>query len=802
MARIPKTGKRKKSKSSPTGPGFDPSDYALYLDRDKQETRLLDVRETCRHLAWRIAHFLDDARSSDKYAKDFFQFMSSQQIRVAFRKNENEAQEMLYELIGMSGIAIPACMICPEASSDFLREHISGFNDHLHDEIRSGLYRDLDVIPETASAEQPAFFHKPTTADLKTRSEPIRAAMKEGLEQKYLGSTGGHVLSAMKEADFDTSTKIWSALPYSKTFFALPDGRFAKRENSQKSTFFFNPISAPSIDEAVDQIFGSGSFTTVGKPVFLEKFRGLRRKETKTEIYKFGPEGNRREPMKSVKDKCVAAFGTKDGSCVAWLDAKTYSMGTILDQRIRALPLDIDDFELSREYNLETELGAAFEEVRSALPHAFQGVRYLGSLSSSAGMHGSGSEHDKSYSYDPNVTRFRGRFWFELDEPIEPVELKKMMVEIDKDLVDGALYSANQPIYGDPVFVGADDPLAGRRKLVVEGESVLDTGLLRAEYESARLKNAEINRSSRPSSKSTASHQMRAYRDGGGLISDAVAALQLVGDRHAMHAATKETDHFKFLRSIVNAHLFAIYNRQPWLEPLSADEVVDPDPDTPLGAHIETLNYAAHHAMIAAFEDPEKITSQAHLDEYGIIEGGLDPRGKWCKLVIDANKYAASVKATKSEEIGREVRAATEATPALLRDYRSKCLFQDTAIPGVHIEWLSGWPVINTENGIYILDLKLSEDQRMCAIDPNQGIILGSDRHLGSRIDALEFLNCEQMIERFETEHFDARSTMFVAGRDHNDLRRELHTNALPDPKMPPRRRLPAHARKPAAPNF
>ncbi|SDY84661.1 hypothetical protein [Citreimonas salinaria] len=761
---------------------------AVYVEHrpNGDQTLQVDAKSACDHLAWRLAHFINDTADEPekRTAQHLAAFFGNHNVRLVFPRDESGSLTLAFELKGLGGVAIPAQMVSKSAELPALSRVIEDIYEYADDGIGRTAAAECKPLPDKPQAGQEAFFHEPTEADLDARNRPIQAALRGELAVEYFGPDAAEteeteVTARMKWASFDRSSKAWDALPYSKTYTRLEDGAFDRTNNPNASKFFFKPQANRDLDEHVESSFRDSSFTTIGRPVFYEPFKDVRRKKSESERLEYADDGKLKEPDGLLKNRIKKAFGSED---LAWVPGLRFIFGTLLDQDIRYVPLDIDDFQLSRAYDLSTEAEAAFEEVRAALPRALQRARMRCSLSSSAGMR---KRDDGTYEHAPVTRNLRGRLWAELDRPVDPEKFKEVMNLLRPKLVDGGLYTANQAVYGDPVFKGAEDPLALVRHFSLPGRQTAELDVLLAEFEVVQEQERKANQVDRPAPSGipktpTMSHTARrTIETSAGTFRTAIDSLEAIGDRRKMAALSKSGTgtHFSALQYIITRHLHRAFDDNPAMEPLLAHEVADP-PDSPLGVHVRILNSAVVERFAAAAADPELETTRGHFQEYGLAEdGAIDPAGKYADMVSSACKHVSKERLERAEQAARRMRSSDVVSSKELESYRRVCLLE-TAVSGLLIEAHSGCLVLDGGDHVYIDDPHLPEERRFSGLEGSRrsALLPGSDAYLESEIGDLEFVeSVSEMVNQRKTANTSLdRKKAFCAGMTQHQAREEI----------------------------
>ena len=686
--------------------------FAAFVDSKPDGTEqvlYLDAEETAEHIAWRVAHFFDGRAPEELTAQHFSRWLTDNHIEMAIDTGPDGEPRLSYKLIGFHDLAMPAASVAPEVDLPALVERIDELDDYAHANIGGSPL--LRVLPQEPEGDQKAYYYKPSEEALQRRGEPVQAAQRKGLAATYLGAQPGDMIAtSMTKRVFDFKSKEWHLAKYSKTFTKTDTG-FTKVTNGGGTTFQIKPQAASTLDEYVDAAYADGAFAVLGKPIIYRETAGRRTQKPKfAEANVPDANGKPRRPHGGLTIHLKRSFGDTRGNELGLVPQSTHIMPTLLEQPVRAMPIDIDGLTLSRAYDLDTELQDAFEEVRGKLPLSLQKARARFALSSSAGMKDS---NNGEVVYDPKTSEMRCRIWLELDHPVLPSEFGKMLVTLAPNIgADTALYSSNQAIYGGPEFVGAPDPLAGKREMHLEGDRMVDLENLRAEFqvhcEEMDVAPEQVLRT--PSTSSAAYGEWRGLEHSAPEVRDTAGKLAALGDREAMsRAGTGARDHFGFLRHVIREHLKAAYAEEPPTEPLGTLDVIDPKRNNYVAHQMRILNSLVGEAFEEAVKDPTRETDLARMQEFGFYGGQISASGKYAQLVVSASAELVQKQEQKLSNLTREARLGGRSM--CIGSYLNTCC-RETALPGIWIEEATSHLVWHKPGHMLIDDPKVSPERR------------------------------------------------------------------------------------------
>lgn len=766
--------------------------FAAYVDKSpdgEPHVFYIEGGEIADHVAWRIAHFFDS--HPEPAAPDFLHFLTVNKIEVVVYDDNDGNPELAYKIIGARDIAMPAASVCKEAKLELIAQQIPDIHHH----TTASPVRDLSVriVPTSPIGEQKAFSYAPSVAALESRSTAIHAALGVGLAKHYLDADKDDIITAkMTAAKFNQFSKAYFPELYSKTFTAQPGGGFSKSSNSKSLEFFFKPQASSSLDDFLETTYKNGSFTVTGRPVFYHDYRARRLKDTK--VMGYNNPSSRGNPHKLAVDGVVAAYGLNESKRLCAAPMSTVVMPSIIEQQIRAVPVDIDDYKLSRKYNIETELDQALSELRSALPLALRTASARVMLSSSAGL--AKSEDGDRYAYNPVTDNIRCRIWFDFDHPISLVEIKEYLSMTAPLLkADEAIYRTVQPIYGAPNFVGAPDPLAGKRYLTIDGTPKVDTSLLYAEFEQhMKMVRKEAPTGSVNSQTDPVLYaQIRGIQQTG-YLKGAVDKLAVLGDREAMRQASGKSTHFEYLTQIVNAQLREVYDNDPVAAVLSRYDVSNPAGSSFISQQVRFMNQIVAQAFIAAVNDPSRETSLDHLDEFGIEPNGrISPDGKYAQLVADANSYIRLDIDQQRSKLSQVVRSGRRCDAKDIHAYTEKCC-ASTDLPGVFVEFGSGNLVAYSAGQLYIEDPAIKPEHRLVSsYDERRPFVFDSLQRRISTKDLHAVFSLNDIFSETNGKLEVDATAVFITNADPDiELAKVEKAAEASKPKLPRVRRVPS----------
>ena len=704
--------------------------------------KMADFNQMANHIAWRVAHFIDEGRMGGQRSfsdlKDYLEKTGITVMRLDVETKDSGRKPMLcFGDNTLSGFALSSQQICPQVSlevmEDYFNEKIPQ-TDYLLDSLMP------EIVPEIEGPSRPSWFYTPSKEDRDYRGGVLDASMSVGgllgkfrpeglehLENPYSAFFGTQLLSRKYE------NGRWIEAPYSKTYRKTEIDDVLEREtNTKASLYTLCSVGAETLEDYLDRIYANGGCTIHGKHVFLDAdFIG--RRIIKPKITTYNSMGKYGEPItlpKHVKEQFEAIFPDKNSGDVL-IDMVT--LPTILPTKTRVFAIDVDGLEVPEGWNIYESEAQALEFIRSKLPEPLKDVRMTVHFTSSFCFR---KEEDGRYVFTETPDQISCRLWFVADEPMELSEFGDYVTHhVEK--ADPAIYSPNQPIYGDPSFIGMDDPLDGKRRLTVEGHPVFKARILKEEVKKIH---ADMEADSLMSL--TASADISSARDGafrydveidpsleGIERSRALVEqkLQSLGNRQEMasHAkspqeANRLRNHFGFIRNVIVGHLYAVYRDFPDMPPMTMTDLTFSARDDALGEEAQFLLSSIGKTFRRAALDPTKETDVARCQEYGVLDQGVLPQGKLATLLLDANLEISQKVRANFQSMRQAVLSHARQNMALPRDlymdYISKFTYPTVLEPSRHsmkAEAFTGAQVLVSPDGVMIRDSALTPSHQV-----------------------------------------------------------------------------------------
>ena len=708
----------------------------------KPHYKMADFNQLANHIAWRVAHFIDEGRMGGKRSfSDLRDYLEKTGVSVMCLDVETadgkRKPTLCYGDSTLSGYVLTSEQICPQVSLDVLEGYFNETipqTDYMLDSLTP------EIVPDAEDPSRPSWFYAASSVEREYRSKVLDASISVGgllgkfrpeglehLENPYSAFFGAQLLSRQY------SNGAWVEAPYSKTYRKSEiEGVLDRETNTKASLYTIRSVGAETLEDYLDRIYAGGGCTIHGKQVFLdEDFIG--RRIIKPKVTTYNSMGKYGEPIslpKPVRDQFEAIFPEKDAENV-FIDAVT--LPTILPTKTRVFAIDVDGLKVPEGWNIYDNEQEALAFIRSKLPEPLQDVRMTVHFTSSFCFE---KDDEGRYRFTETPSQMSCRLWFVGDEPMEISEFGDYVVHHVEN-ADPAIYSPNQPIYGDPNFIDMDDPLEGRRRITVEGRPVFSTRILReevkkihAEIEAANL--MAISSSSASIAAGTGSRRFDIDLDPsleGIERSRALVEhkLQALGDRQAMasHAKSPQEanglrNHFGFLRNVIVGHLYAVYRDFPDMPPLTITDLMGSGRDDALSEEGQFLLATIGQAFRQAALDPAKETDFARCQEYSVIEQGVLPQGKLATLLLDANLEIAQRVRSNFQSMRQAVLNHARQNTALPRDlymdYISKFTYPTILEPAGHAlkaEAFTGTQILVSPDGLMIREEGLPPSQQI-----------------------------------------------------------------------------------------
>lgn len=708
----------------------------------KEHYKMADFNQLANHVAWRVAHFIDEGRMGGKRSfgdlTDYLEKTGITVMRLDVEASDgNRKPTLCFGDTTLSGFVLSSRQICPQVSLEVLEDYFNEkipLTDYLLDSLTP------EVVPEIEDPSRPSWFYTPSKEDRDYRSGVLEASMSVGgllskfrpehlehIENPYSAFFGTQLLSRKYE------NGRWVEAPYSKTYRKTEtEGVLDRETNTKASLYTIRSVGAETLEDYLDRIYADGGCTIHGKQVFLDAdFIG--RRIIKPKITTYNSMGKYGEPValpKHIKEQFEAVFPDKNSDEVL---IDTVTLPTILPTKTRVFAIDVDGLDVPEGWNIYKDEAKALEFLRSKLPEPLKDVRMTVHFTSSFCFEKS---DDGLYRFTETPSQVSCRLWFVADEPMELSEFGDYVTQhVEK--ADPAIYSPNQPIYGDPNFIGMADPLEGKRRLTVEGRPVFISRILKDEVKKihSEIETANLLAISGSSASNTAGSGSRRFdieidpslegiERSRALVEH---KLQALGDRQSMvsHAKSPQEanglrNHFGFLRNVIVGHLYAVYRDFPDMPPLTITDLMASSRDDSLSEEGQFLLGTIGHAFRQAALNPAKETDFARCQEYGVLEQGVLPQGKLATLLLDANLEIAQRIRSNFQAMRQTVLSHARQNTALPRElymeYVSKFTYPTVLEPAGHsmkAEAFTGSQVLVSPDGLMIRDPGLSASHQI-----------------------------------------------------------------------------------------
>lgn len=705
----------------------------------------MDFTKFSEHVAWRVAHFIDDGRLDRDQSFDSFKaYMSKSGINInvvempVYEGNTLDLNKktkcLLFSDAAGLGFAMADFQICDELKFDKLKDYFDLDNQR----VENVVLQRLKLVPERNSPLEPSWAFMNTGKDREGLDHVLKSAFSDAgvygvFKPKGLGE-GDDAYSRIsaKMISREKRNGSFTDVPYSKTFRPIKghENTYSLETNSNASVMKFETVGAKSLEDFVDNIYKSGSFTIHGKPVFADRsFYGRRTKNAKIAKYKAtGEPGYLSFIPQDIKSAFASHIELKYGrdkdkysDLLKTAALTSFELGNILPQQRKVFGIDVDNLKITDEIDFIKNKNESIAWLRERMPEALQSAKMVIMLSSSYGM-----------IKDNGVATFRGktqtvslRLWIESDKHMDVEEFKSLLRHHYDDLsADTALFTHNQPIYGPPKFEMCEDPIKDHRFIVVPGEEAFDLDMLREEVaELDQQKGIHTSHHSFTSS-GTAPVVRVAVNPMDGPIEQSrdrtLAKLAALGDREEMHLTSGARDHFGAVRQIINAHLNAVYDLYPASRPMTQADVFNDERIDPLSEEVRFLNHAIRDAFIEAVGNPDKETDMSYLSKYGIGPDGLILNSNFSKLLEDSCQHIANAREQKYKQCVSEIiQYAKDSKPlsqTLISEYLSKYTIPTSINKSLHTlraDVFTDHKVLVNPEGIYFDNSSIPENDRI-----------------------------------------------------------------------------------------
>ena len=707
-----------------------------------EEFYFMDFSKLAAHITWRVAHFIDDAKlGRGRSFNELKDYLFGTGLQVSIREtqdsNGNARKALFFTDVSSFGFALRDTQICDQLALETLAKHVTD----IPDETPSTSTR-ASLVPEVEDQERPTWFYAPSPAERGENDKVLVAALSEQgiygvFKPKNLGDADPYKCPmGMKMVSRVKKDGSFVDAPYSKTYTPIKTSpnMYTLETNSAARTMKFETISGHSLEGFLGSIYDDGCFTVHGKSVFADRtFYGRRIKDSK--LIKVQQQGDKAYSpyVPSGVDKAFLhnylpkKYGDNASKMKGLLNTAVFTtleLGNILPQQRTVFAIDIDDLEVPEDLVGEIDFINNQQEsiawLREKLPEAMQDAKLVLMLSSSHGM-----------AKDSGTVTYLGRggdkvslrVWVQADKPIDCQDFQRLIWHhISGMAADTLLYSDNQPIYGNPRFDGCDDPLSGKRTIVVPGAPTFDVDMLAEEAEALDQERNIVRPVAGRSGAGGNQPGQRSYQrpvkkivvnpDDG--LNDQSRArvlekLTSLGDTELMEAYTRGRGHFDAVRNVINGHIYAVYDLYPTLPPISQNDLVQTTRDDELMDEVDFLKEAITEAFFNAAENPSRTTDMTVLHRYGVGENGLVINGKVAGLLESTTNRvwtAKKVEHTKTlKTILDTAKAGGELDRQMANEYLEKYTHPTAANKSnfaLKADLFNGYRVLFNIEGIFI----------------------------------------------------------------------------------------------------
>lgn len=698
---------------------------------DQGGFRYLNFTEFADHVAWRIAHFLDDRRIGGKTGGlDFINYMSATGILVSV-DNVGETPNLLFSDNQFLGFTLHEAQVSPEASYTSLSEQFLEFDEYRINQINGAPERPIPFAEQDA---QPSWYYTPTDQEISERSKVLKASKGQfGIlgEYKPKGATRNNPYNAILGSKLTARKRVdgkYADVSYSKTYFAQDDGTFTKETNTKASFYRYESVVAPTVSAYLDEIYDGGC-AIHGKHVFLDGGYGFfGRRTIKPQVERENTEdkfGRFRSVKLKVKKSFIEQFpGQKELADTAQFE--TINMPTIVPTPRKVFAIDVDKLQTPEGFDIINKRDDAIAFIRSRLPHSLKQAEMVVMLSSSFGVV---ADENDNHRLDTKSDNISCRLWFESSKPMMPADFGGLVEHFQEGLAsDIGIYSANQAIYGNPNFIrdGEEmpDPYILHRRFIAPGDRSFDVDAFLAEKtekDAARkqrdiemMKAAGMN-----SNSNSVAELLNLDTNLTGLSRSremTVKKLNHLGDRAMMAKFSKDGSHWSFLRNVVNGHINSVFNEMPDTRPATVADLRDTSRTDLLSQEIQFLSVVVSQKFVEAAQDPDRVTTLNDMSGYGVKSEGVLPEGKIGQMMLDASREISNAQRNKRNAIRRSLIAQAETGKGvdadLIQNYLDKYTYQTEIVGGdseLRKEAFTGANVLVSPKGIYIDDPDLKQ---------------------------------------------------------------------------------------------
>ena len=685
----------------------------------------LNFSEMAKHIGWRVAHFVDEAKlGREQTFESFLKYMDKTGVRVTIQDGK-----MVYSDTVNFGFGLTEEQISPLVGFSELNNRFDG---GIKPELIPTYQGNVEIIQQGLGA----FNYTPDSSERTYLNNVLRAAYSEvGLKNTFkpMGlSAQDNAYDAMvgtrlAGAKYNPSTRKWTTTPQSKTYKPVGnvENTYTVESHDRTRNLVFSSIGATNLKDFVENTYKDGNFMIHGQAVFSDAaFRGQRKKIPSLKNYQ--KNGKAKGYEASLPYGTIPAFRSAFAADANDINTKvftTVSYPNIIPQLRTVFGIDVDKLDVPAGVDFLRNRDESIEYIRSKLPESLADCDMVVMLSSSYGMHSNGA----TTAFVGRTNQLSCRLWFRSDKPMDAEDFGALLRHHGADLnADNSIYSHNQPVYGDPIFENGRDPLRGNRRIFAKGlTETFDVELLEEEITEMDKELGWDSRQVAAYSSSAALPKKKIdVNPADGPIEQSrhrvLVRLQAIGDRKALMEYTGHQTHFDAVRTIINAHVNAVYDEFPASQPLVQGDAFNPERKDVLANEVRFLHNEITNAFNYALQNPQKVVDAKSMNDKGITQMGITQGGKVDSLINDATVSIAQKARRKYERHLEQMLQSPNADKSLVDEY-IKTYTVPTIVEGrfkLKADVFSQTPVLQNENGIYLDNPAIaSADHRMRTFD-------------------------------------------------------------------------------------
>ena len=696
--------------------------------------KYLNFSEMARHVAWRVAHFVDEEKLGRTQSFDgFVKYMDKTGIRVSIMDGE-----LVYSDTVNFGYGLSAKQISNLASIQKLETQFEGGIDPA---TIPNFQSPVELVPVVGSGswayspseEEQEYFDRVLSAAFSDRG--LKNTWKPHGLQSNENAYTSLVGTRLAGAKFDPKSKTWSTTPQSKTYKnAGVENTYTVESHDRTRNLMFSSVGATTLKDFVENTYKDGNFLIHGQSVFGTTFRGQRKKIPSLSNYQ--KNGRDKGFLTSLPWGTIPAFRKAFPHALNDLNTAVFTtvqFPNIIPQQRHVFGIDVDKLNVPEGVDFLRNKQESIEYIRSKLPEALAEADMVVMLSSSYGMHASGP----TTAFVGRTNQLSCRLWFRSDKAIDAEDFGALLRHHGADLnADNSIYSHNQPVYGDPIFADGRDPLRGNRRIFAKGlTETFDVEMLQEEIEGFDEELGWDQREVAAYSTSASLPKKKIeVNPADGLIEQSrhrvKVRLEAIGDRKALLEYTGHQTHFDAVRTIINAHINAVYDEFPASQPLMTGDAQNPARKDVLANEVRFLHDELTSAFNKALADPRKVVDAKSMNDKGITGWGIVQGEKVDRMITDASVSISQKARRKYERHMQQMLEGKQTDRALVGEYVSKYTVP-TAVEGkfnLVADVFSKAPVLVSDQGIYIDNPAISDyTQKMRIYDGGTQFFFTSD---------------------------------------------------------------------------